>query len=127
VSSAAIADLLNRVRHPFNANSAALAAAVAALDDADFLAESVAINRSGRDRLDAGLRELGLGPIPSAGNFVSVDLRREAAPVYEALLREGVIVRPVAGYELPDHLRISVGTAPENERALAALERVLAA
>lgn len=127
VSSAAIADLLNRVRHPFNANAAALAAAVAALDDAAFLAESVAINSAGRARLTTGLQALDLAPIPSAGNFVTAGLGREAAPVYEALLREGVIVRPVAGYELPNHLRISVGVAHENERMLAALERVLSA
>ena len=127
VSSPAIADLLNRVRHPFNVNTAALTAATAALADDAFLAESVAGNRDGRDRLFAGFRELGLAPIPSAANFVAVDVGREAAPVYEALLREGVIVRPVGGYELPRHLRISVGTAPENERLLESLQRVLKA
>ncbi len=126
VSSAAIAELLNRVRHPFNVNAAALAAAVAAIDDEAFLAESVAINSRGRERLDRGLRELGVTPIPSAGNFVTADLGRDAAPVYAALLREGVIVRPIAGYELPRHVRISVGVEAENERLLEALARALA-
>lgn len=127
VSAPAIAELLNRVRHPFNANAAALAAAEAALDDTAFLAESVRLNAEGRARLAAGFRELGLATIPSQANFVSVDVGREAAPVYEALLRRGVIVRPVGGYELPNHLRVSVGLPEENERMLAALAEVLAA
>lgn len=125
LSSPAIADLLNRVRHPFNVNSVALAAATAALDDEAFLAESVANNTHGRDRLTTGLRELGLEVIPSAANFVAVDVGRDAAAVYEALLREGVIVRPVGGYGMPRHLRISVGVESENERLLDALRRVL--
>jgi len=127
LSSPAIADLLNRLRHPFNVNSAALAAAAAALDDEAFLAESVANNTRGRDRLTTGLRELGLEVIPSAANFVAVDVGRDAAAVYEALLREGVIVRPVGGYGMPNHLRISVGVDSENERLLDALGRVLRA
>lgn len=127
VSAPTIADLLNRVRHPFNVNAAALAAAEAALDDDAFLAESVRVNAEGRARLVAGFRELGLACIPSQANFVSVDVGREAVPVYEALLRRGVIVRPVGGYELPRHLRVSVGLPDENERLLAALAGALAA
>jgi len=127
LSSPAIADLLNRVRHPFNVNSIALAAAEAALDDCAFLDDSRRINSAGLDQLERGLAELGLAWIPSIANFIAVDLARPAAPVYAALLREGVIVRPIAGYELPSHLRISVGTAEENQRLLTALARVLAA
>jgi len=127
VSSAAIAELLNRVRHPFNVNAAALAAATAALDDEAFLADSVAVNRAGRERLDQGFRELGLAPIPSAANFIAVDTGRPAGPLHEALLAEGVIVRPIGGYELPQHLRVTIGTADENERLLASLQRLLAA
>lgn len=126
ISSPVIADLLNRVRHPFNVNTVSLAAAAAALDDTDFVAESVAMNREGLVRLDAGLRELGLTPIPSVANFVTVDVNRPAGPVYESLLERGVIVRPIAGYELPNHLRITVGTEAENRHLLEALSGVLA-
>ena len=119
-----VADLLNRVRQPFNVNSVALAAAEAALDDAAHIAASVELNRAGLVELRRGLAELGLRVLPSAGNFVLVDFGRPAAPIYDALLREGVIVRPVAGYGLPDALRITVGTTTENARCLDALARV---
>jgi len=127
LSSRAIADLLNRVRHPFNVNAVALAAAEAALDDDDFLAESVRNNAEGRARLGTGFDALGLACIPSQANFVSVDVGRPATPVYEALLRRGVIVRPIGGYEMPNHLRVSVGLPAENERLLSALVEVLRA
>jgi histidinol-phosphate aminotransferase len=126
VSSPAIADLLNRVRQPFNVNAVALAAAEAALADSAFLTESVAINRSGRTQLEAGFRALGLRPIPSQANFVTVDVGRPAQPVFEALLPRGVIVRPVGGYDLPNHLRVTVGTEADNQRVLAELEEVIA-
>jgi len=125
LSSPVIANLLNRVRHPFNVNSVALAAAAAALDDREFIAESVAVNRAGREWLATALREAGLAVIPSVANFVTVDVNRSAEPVYEALLARGVIVRPVGGYELPNHLRITVGTERENARVLNALSEVL--
>lgn len=126
LSTPDVADLLNRVRHPFNVNTAALAAAEAALSDEAFVTESAEENAAGLDRLVAGFRELGLAPIPSVANFVTVDVGREAGPVFEQLLGEGVIVRPVGGYELPRHLRVTVGSAAENERVLGALQRVLA-
>lgn len=125
LSSPAIAELLNRVRHPFNVNAMALAAAEAALDDAAFLEESRRVNTAGLVRLAAGFAELGLAYIPSVANFIAVDTGRDAAAVYEGLLRRGVIVRPIAGYELPQHLRVSVGTADENERFLQDLREVL--
>jgi histidinol-phosphate aminotransferase len=126
VSQAPLADILNRVRQPFNVNSFALAAALAALADQDHLAASVQANRAGMQQLVAGLRALRLDFIPSVGNFVAVDVRRDAGRVYEQLLREGVIVRPVENYAMPGYLRISIGLEEENRRALEALERVLA-
>jgi histidinol-phosphate aminotransferase len=121
-----VADLLNRVRQPFNVDSLAQAAALAALDDEDHLLRSVEVNRDGLRQFEAGCRELGLGFIPSVGNFITIDLGREAAPVDQALLREGVITRPVANYGLPNHLRISIGLPEENARCLVALKKVLA-
>ena len=121
-----VADLLNRVRQPFNVNSVALAAAQAALDDEAHLERSREINREGLQFLAAGFRRLGLSYIASIGNFISFELPGEAASVYQALLREGVIVRPLAGYGMPRHLRVSVGLPEENRRFVQALERVLA-
>lgn len=126
VSQAPLADMLNRVRQPFNVNSLALAAAVAALADQDHLAASVRANREGMQQLVDGLRALQLDFIPSVGNFLAVDVGRDAGQVYEQLLREGVIVRPVENYGMPGYLRISIGLAEENRRALEALARVLA-
>lgn len=121
-----VADILNRIRQPFNANSLALAAAAAVLADHDYLQASRDLNRQGMAQMEAGLTQLGLTWIPSRGNFIAVDLGREAAPVYQALLHKGVIVRPVAGYGMPQHLRVSIGLAAENQRFLQALEQVLA-
>ncbi|HEB94952.1 MAG TPA: histidinol-phosphate transaminase [Sedimenticola thiotaurini] len=121
-----VADLLNRVRQPFNVNSMALAAAGAALGDQAFIERSVAVNRDGMAQLTAGFERLGLDYIPSVGNFVTIDLGRPVGPVDQALLREGCIARPVANYGLPNHLRVTVGLAEENRRFLQALERVLA-
>jgi histidinol-phosphate aminotransferase len=122
-----VAELLNRVRQPFNVNSLALAAAEAALADGEHLALAVALNRDGMAQLMAGCEALGLGYIPSVGNFLTLDLGRPAGPVDQALLREGVITRPVANYGLPNHLRVTVGLPDENERLLGALGRVLGA
>ena len=126
LSTAVVADVLNRVRQPFNVNSLALAAACAALQGTDYLAESRRINEAGMQQLLDGFRELGLGWIPSKGNFVAVDLGQEAIPIYQGLLREGVIVRPVANYGMPNHLRITIGLPAENTRLLEALAKVLA-
>lgn len=120
-----VADMLNRVRQPFNVNSMALAAAEAALDDETHLRASVACNTAGLQQVRAGLAALRLHCLPSQGNFVLVDVGRPAASVYEALLKQGVIVRPVGAYGLPQHLRITIGTPPQNARMLAALERAL--
>jgi histidinol-phosphate aminotransferase len=125
VSHPQVADLMNRVRQPFNVNSAALAAATAALGDEAHLARAIQVNRDGLVYLQGEFRRLGLPFIPSIGNFVSFELPGDALPVYEALLREGVIVRPVGAYGLPRHLRVSVGLEEENRKFIAALERVL--
>ncbi|MEW6175547.1 MAG: histidinol-phosphate transaminase [Pseudomonadota bacterium] len=125
ISSPVIADVLNRVRQPFNVNSLALAAACAALDDVDYLAASRRVNDAGMAQLERGFRQLGLEWIPSRGNFIAVDFARDAAPINQALLREGVIVRPVAGYGMPTFLRVSIGTERENARFLDVLTQVL--
>ena len=127
ICSAAIADLLNRVRQPFNVNNLAVGAALAALDDDEFVAHSAATNRVGLQRLQAAFKDMGLDVMPSVANFVCVDVGRDAAPVYEALLHLGVIVRPVANYQLPDHLRVTVGRAQDNERVIDAFASVLRA
>ncbi len=127
MSNPQIADALNRVRQPFNANAVALAAAEAVLSDEAFLQESIACNRDGLAQLVSGCERLGLSYIPSAGNFLCLDMGREAAPLYAQLLQAGVIVRPVANYGMPRHLRVTVGTEAENARFLQALEQVLSA
>jgi histidinol-phosphate aminotransferase len=116
-----VADVMNRVRQPFNVNGIALAAATAALDDMEFVARSYAENLQGLRQLEEGARGLGLDFIPSYGNFISIRVGK-AGEVYKRLLRRGVIVRPVGGgYGLPEHLRVSVGTGEENGKFLAAL------
>lgn len=120
-----IADLLNRVRQPFNTNLLAQAAAVAALDDAAHIARSVEMNARGRDFMQTSLSAMGLRALPTMGNFITVNVGRTAQPVYHALLRQGVIVRPVANYAMPDYLRITIGTDEQSERCLQALDTVL--
>ena len=119
-----VADLMNRVRQPFNVSSIAQAAAVAALADQDFVYGSRLLNGHGMQALTSGFKRLGLSWIPSFANFVSFKVP-SAAEVFRRLLRQGVIVRPIAGYGMPDYLRVTVGTETENERFLAALETVL--
>ncbi|MDP1897243.1 MAG: histidinol-phosphate transaminase [Sulfurimicrobium sp.] len=117
--------LLNRVRQPFNVNSLAQAAAVAAMQDEAFLEECVEINRSGMEQITTGLTQMGLDYIPSAGNFVAVKVGNAAA-VNHSLLEQGVIVRPIASYGMPEFLRVSIGLKAENVRFLQALEHSLA-
>jgi histidinol-phosphate aminotransferase len=126
VMDAAVADMLNRVRQPFNVNALAQAAALAALDDVAYVEESRRLNSEGLAQLAKGFARLGVEALPSHGNFVLVRVG-DAMRVYGALLRQGVIVRPVANYGLPEWLRVTVGLPGENERFLAALERALAA
>ena len=127
LSSAQVAGFLNRVRQAFNVNSVALAAAQAALEDSEHLQRSVATNRDGMRQVEQALDAMGVRRYPSLGNFVLIDCGRSAGPVYEALLRQGVIVRPVGAYQLPNHLRVTIGTQSQNRRMLEGLAKALAA
>lgn len=118
-----LAAYVHRVRAPFNVGSVAQAAALAALGDEPHLRRSREMNLAERGFLSQGLTGLGLTVVPSEANFVLVNIHRDAEPVYQALLRHGVIVRALGN--LPQCLRISVGTRPENERCLSALATVL--
>lgn len=117
--------VLNRVRHPFHVGNIALAAAEAALDDAQFLQYSIQTNADGLRQLEAGIKALGLTALPSVGNFLCVQVGENGRDVYDKLLRQGIIVRPVDNYGLPQYLRITIGSKDENELVLAALEKVL--
>ncbi|HUW49678.1 MAG TPA: histidinol-phosphate transaminase [Sulfuricella sp.] len=124
LTSPQVADMMNRVRQPFNVNAFAQAAAVAAMEDIAFLNECLEINRAGMAQLTAGFERLGLGYIPSSGNFVALRVG-DAAAINRSLLAQGVIVRPIANYGMPEHLRVSVGLEGENKVFLQALERAL--
>jgi histidinol-phosphate aminotransferase len=124
IGRAEVIDLLNRVRQPFNVNNLALAGAIAALDDHEFLARSYESNRAGMEQIVAGLKRLGLAHIPSHGNFVTFEVK-DGAAVNGKLLQQGVIVRPIGGYGLPNHLRVTIGLETENARFLEALEKSL--
>lgn len=125
LSHPALANILNRIRQPFNANSLALAAAAAVLDDTAYLQRSIEANRAAKQQWQTALAQLGLMALPSQTNFLCVQVTRNAAEVYQSLLREGIIVRPV-GPGLPQFLRISMGLPAENDRAIQALQKVLA-
>ncbi len=127
VSHPVVADLLNRLREPFNVNSMALAAAEAVLHDEDYLRQSIAVNAEGMKMLEAGLDTLNLKYIRSAGNFIAVDFARDASVLYQAFLREGIIVRPIAVYGMPTWLRVSIGLPEQNERFLKSCRKVLSA
>ncbi len=125
IGPAPLIALLNRAREPFNTNSLAQAAATAALRDEQHVASTRAITEAGRKALTEQCRALGLSVVPSVTNFVLVDVGRPGPATAAELLRHGVIVRPMAGYGFPTHLRISIGTPPENGRCIAALKAVL--
>jgi len=120
-----IADLLNRVRQPFNVDTFALEAAAGVLTDHEYLALSRKTNSEGMRLLTSGFEKMGLDYIPSVGNFVTFDTGRDGIAVYQALLERGVIVRPVSNYGMAQHLRVSIGLQKENERFLSALAEVL--
>ena len=125
VCSEEIADCLNRVRQPFNVNTPALLAATAALDDDEHLQNCVEINSKGIKFWRAACQYRGFEYIPTVGNFITIDFEQDAMPIYDALLREAVIVRPIGNYGLPNHLRITISTVEENQQCLDALDKVL--
>lgn len=120
-----IADLLNRVRQPFNTNLLAQEAAIASLEDDAHVQQSVALNQSGKDYLQQSLAQMSLSYLPTMGNFIAVNLKREAMPVYDKLLKKGVIVRPVANYNMPEYIRVTIGTEEQNRRFVSTLSEIL--
>lgn len=126
VSHPDVADLMNRIRQPFNMNHLALTAALTALEDEKFLAESIEVNQAGMRQLIDFCDQNGLRYIPSQGNFLTIEVGPNAEEIYQQLLHAGVIVRPVGGYELPHHLRVSIGLADENDAFCRAMENILA-
>jgi histidinol-phosphate aminotransferase len=127
VTEPSIAEALNKVREPFNVNSLAQAAAVAALDDRAFLKRSVDAVNQGRSFLSSELTGLGFRVIETVTNFILFDLGQDAAPVYESLLKQGVIVRPMGSWGLKTFLRVTIGKAADNRRFLRALKSATAA
>ena len=125
LSNPQIADILNRVRQPFNCNTLALKAAETVLQDEDYLQKSIELNNQGMADLSAFFSENELQYIPSMANFITVNVGQSGDLVYQQLLQEGVIVRPIGGYGLPEHLRISIGSHAENQRFKQALVKVL--
>jgi histidinol-phosphate aminotransferase len=128
IAQPAVTDLMNRIRQPFNVNSLAQAAAIAALNDKPFLDKGAQNNAEGYRQLTAAFDELGLEYVPSFGNFVLVKVGQDegaGARVNVALLKQGVIVRPVGAYGLPQWLRISIGLPAENATFIAALKKAL--
>ena len=123
-----IVDAMNRVRAPFNCNRVAQSAAAAALEDEAFLQKSVELNERGRAQFEEGLAELeskGVDWTPSQTNFLLVETPYHGPEVYERMLHHGVIVRPMVGYDLPNHLRITIGTEEQNDQCLTALSRAI--
>src|SRR3990167_929006 len=126
ISSPDIADILNRARLPFNVNHIAEKAAIAALSDTAHVEKSVALNLQGKAQLETALLKLKLDYIPVIGNFITINVI-DAEIIYQQLLYEGVIVRPLTAYDMPQHIRVTIGTYEQNERFISALTKCLAA
>lgn len=120
-----VIDMVNRIRKPFNINSLAQVAVSAAVEDTDYLQRLRQLTWDGLDYFYSELEKMGLPYCPSQGNFVFFDTLKDAGEVYQSLLKEGVILRPVKGYGFPTHLRMSVGLPEENQAAITALRKVL--
>lgn len=125
ITQPVLSDLLNRARQPFNVNSIAQTAALAALSDSEYIEKCVRINHDGLEQLISVFKQEGWGYIPSVANFICVDVGRSGLAVYEELLHKGVIVRPVENYGLPNYLRLTVGRPEENERMLNSMKDIL--
>lgn len=126
VSHPDAADMLNRVKLPFNVTSIAMVAAIAALDDQAHIEATLALNREGLQYYKDELTQMQISFLPPAGNFITIDIKANGVDMYQALLQQGIIVRPLAGYGLPQFLRVSVGTMPENRRFINSLRKLLA-
>lgn len=124
VSSPDIADILNRARLPFNVNTIAAKAICAAVNDQEHVKKSVEMNRQGMQQLEKGLQQLKLNYIPSIGNFITIDVGN-GLKMYHTLLHEGVIVRPLKAYDMPKHIRVTIGTPEQNERFLLTMKKIL--
>ncbi len=122
MSNPEIADVLNRVRQPFNTNSLAQAAAISSLDDTEHVCKSVIMNNAGKLFLQNEFSDMGLAYLPTMGNFIAVNVKQSGMALYNKLLQEGVIVRPVANYAMPDYLRITIGTQAQNKRFIESLK-----
>jgi|TARA_B100000586_G_scaffold33303_1_gene21343 histidinol-phosphate aminotransferase len=120
-----IANLLNRVRQPFNNNSLALVAADVALQDLEHIKNSVKLNQLGMHQLTQAFCNMGLDYISSKGNFVCVNFKQPAIEIYENLLKAGIIVRPISDYGMPNHLRITIGLECENTKFIKGLEKIM--
>jgi histidinol-phosphate aminotransferase len=121
-----VLEVMNKLRTPFNLTGVSQAAAIAALDDTEHVNRSIRENASERARLTKGLTELGLRPVRSHANFIFIDIGPDAQELYNELLHEGVIVRPLGWMGMPEAMRVSVGIAEENDKLLAVMSRVLA-
>jgi histidinol-phosphate aminotransferase len=122
--SKGVADILNKARQPFNTNAIAQAGALAALEDADHVTKTKAINKEGLAFYEAAFRERGLEFVPSVANFILVRVG-EGDRVFRDMLKQGVIIRAMSGYKLPDWVRISIGTPEQNRRCVEVLDSVL--
>lgn len=121
-----VADLMNRIRQPFNVNNIGLVGALAAINDEEFVKRSYALNQAGMLQITSSLNRLGVEFIPSFGNFISFCVKDgRALDVYQELLKQGVIVRPLGIYEMPQHLRVTIGLESENNKFLQALEKAI--
>ena len=120
-----LAGYLNRIRQPFNVNSLAQAAARAALQDRAFVARTLRVVHEGLDFMFEALTDMGVPYFPTQSNFFLIDVARDAETVFQAMLRQGVIVRSMKGYGYPNYIRVNVGTREENQRFVKALKVVL--
>ncbi len=125
VASKEITDLLNRVRQPFNVGQVAQTAAIAALEDPDHISRSLKINRENMRRLQSACEELGLRYIPSVANFLTIEFGPQALEVQQRLMQHGIIVRPVDNYDMPQHLRVTIGRAAEMDQFVEAIKTVI--
>ncbi|MCK5396343.1 MAG: aminotransferase class I/II-fold pyridoxal phosphate-dependent enzyme, partial [Gammaproteobacteria bacterium] len=125
ISNPEIADILNRVRQPFNTNMLAQHAAIASLSDGEHVSKSITMNNAGKSFLQKSFAEMNLSYLPTMGNFISVNVQQDGLALYQKLLQQGVIVRPVANYDMPEYLRITIGLQDQNERFVEALKQCL--